>query len=156
MAQLCQKAYPDVKPFGLRHAMTFSKASVVATQRRRRERDTSVGERIKEARAKLGWSQVELAEAAGILQPTLQKVEAGKREPAIGLVMAVANALSLSLDELMSGATPPARDRPTALPNAVVELSRELEAQAEWNMRLLAVLEAHGIDIGSLRQPPGA
>lgn len=61
-----------------------------------------LGQRIREARSRLGWSQNELASRAGVKQPTLQRIEAGLRlDPSIRTVAALAGALGCSLDGLL-------------------------------------------------------
>ena len=58
-----------------------------------------LGQRIKLARKKRKWSEMNLAERAGISRATLQKIEAGNMTPAIGLVFEVASLVGVSLFE---------------------------------------------------------
>ena len=69
-----------------------------------------IGQRIREARSKRGWSQNELASRAGVKQPTLQRIEAGLRlDPSIRTIAALAVALGSTIDALV--------DLPTPTPN---------------------------------------
>ena len=58
-----------------------------------------LGQQIKLARKKRKWSELNLAERAGISRATLQKIEAGAMTPAIGLVFEVASLVDVSLFE---------------------------------------------------------
>lgn len=59
-------------------------------------------ERLKEARAKAGYSQVELAKLAGVTPRTIQNYEMGARRPTnLVIVQKVANALNLTSAELL-------------------------------------------------------
>lgn len=58
-----------------------------------------LGQQIKLARKQRKWSELNLAERAGISRATLQKIEAGAMTPAIGLVFEVASLLGVSLFE---------------------------------------------------------
>ena len=58
-----------------------------------------LGQQIKLARKKRKWSEANLAERAGISRATLQKIEAGKMTPAIGLVFEVAALVGVHLFE---------------------------------------------------------
>lgn len=58
-----------------------------------------LGQQIKLARKQRKWSEMNLAERAGISRATLQKIEAGEMTPAIGLVFEVASLVGVSLFE---------------------------------------------------------
>jgi transcriptional regulator with XRE-family HTH domain len=58
-----------------------------------------LGQQIKLARKQRKWSEINLAERAGISRATLQKIEAGEMTPAIGLVFEVASLVGVSLFE---------------------------------------------------------
>ncbi len=63
--------------------------------------ESLLGERIRACRQRLGWSQNELASRAGVKQPTLQRIEAAKRQdPGFSIVDRLARALGVSLDLL--------------------------------------------------------
>jgi transcriptional regulator with XRE-family HTH domain len=65
--------------------------------------DMSLGERIKEQRTKLGWTQDALAEKAGISKGFLSDLENSKRNVSADTLLDLAKVLGLSLDYLMTG-----------------------------------------------------
>jgi DNA-binding XRE family transcriptional regulator len=56
--------------------------------------------RIKEFRAKLGWTQERLAEEVGVSRETIIYLEKGKYNPSLKLAFCIAKALGSSIDEL--------------------------------------------------------
>lgn len=60
----------------------------------------SLGERIAALRREHGVTQVQLAEALGVSQQTMQSYEVGRRRIPVSALPAVARTLSVSLDEL--------------------------------------------------------
>lgn len=58
-----------------------------------------LGQQIRLARKRRKWSEMNLAERAGISRATLQKIEAGEMSPAIGLVFEVASLVGVPLFE---------------------------------------------------------
>ncbi len=71
-----------------------------------RERGERLGRLLREARAER--SLIEVAASAGISAETLRKIETGRiPTPAFFTVSALAGALDLSLDELVTGAVAP-------------------------------------------------
>lgn len=76
-----------------------------------RERGERLGRALRAARARR--SIVDVATQAGISPETLRKIERGRiPTPAFFTVVAVADVLGLSLDELLSGLTEPAGPGP--------------------------------------------
>lgn len=63
----------------------------------------AVGERIRERRAELGWTQDQLAQKAGISKSFLSDLENGKRSVGANNLLDIARALGVSLDFLMTG-----------------------------------------------------
>jgi transcriptional regulator with XRE-family HTH domain len=55
------------------------------------------GEQIRAARKNKGWTQAQLAEAAGITQSMLSMVESGAAEPSSGTLRRIATALGLEV-----------------------------------------------------------
>jgi ribosome-binding protein aMBF1 (putative translation factor) len=72
-------------------------------QARRSGRQT-LGERIRAAREARGYTQVNLAAAAGISQGYLSQIERDEREPTLSIAARLAGALGVSLDELAGDA----------------------------------------------------
>jgi y4mF family transcriptional regulator len=62
-----------------------------------------VGQRIKERRVELGWTQEQLAQKAGISKSFLSELENGKRSVSADNLLDLARALGVSLDHLMTG-----------------------------------------------------
>src|SRR4051812_16892417 len=60
-----------------------------------------LGERIETLRKDKGWDVVALASAAGVGNGTIQRLERGDTSPTLGTVLAVANGLGLSGEQLM-------------------------------------------------------
>ena len=59
-------------------------------------------QRIKQVRKKVGWSQQKLAEKAGLSLAVINKIEQGvAKRPSIKTMMKLADALGISLDELV-------------------------------------------------------
>ena len=65
----------------------------------RTERE-ALGSRIRTWRQRRRFSQSELAERSGVTQSTLSNYENGKREPAVSILIHIAEVLDVSLDEL--------------------------------------------------------
>jgi len=65
----------------------------------------SIGDRIREIRGKLGWTQEKLAAEAGISKGFLSDVENNKRSISAEYVLRIANALGASLEYLLRGET---------------------------------------------------
>jgi transcriptional regulator with XRE-family HTH domain len=63
----------------------------------------TLGERIKQRRTELGWTQDVLAQKAGLSKGFLSDVENGKRNVSAENLLDIARVLSLSLDYLMTG-----------------------------------------------------
>ncbi len=58
--------------------------------------------RIKEFRAKLGWTQEMLAKEVGVSRETISYLEKGKYNPSLKLAYCVAEALNTTIDELFN------------------------------------------------------
>lgn len=63
----------------------------------------TIGDRIKEIREELGWTQEKLADTAGISKGFLSDVENNKRDISSTNVLKIANAMGASLEYLMRG-----------------------------------------------------
>jgi len=61
------------------------------------------GRRLRQLREALGWSQANLAGKAGVSQPLIQALEAGKKEPGWDTVQALADALKISTEDFRHG-----------------------------------------------------
>lgn len=74
-----------------------------------------LGSRVREMRARAGLTQAGLAEAAGITDETVSRIERGAYEPALSTMVALADALRVGLDALV-GRVPSPTARPHASP----------------------------------------
>jgi DNA-binding XRE family transcriptional regulator len=62
--------------------------------------------RLKAMRARSGLSQLSLARKAGITQQAVALLESGKREPTLAVLVALADAFKVGIDELIGRKTP--------------------------------------------------
>ena len=72
---------------------------------------TSLGERIASLRRAHNVTQVQLAEALGVSQQTLQSYEVGRRRIPVSALPMVAHTLAVSLDELFGSEVKAARGK---------------------------------------------
>lgn len=63
----------------------------------------SLGERLAELRVARGTTQAAIAEACGVSRPTVTQWETGVKRPSRDNVLRLANALAVSLDDLLRG-----------------------------------------------------
>ena len=77
------------------------------------QRDPTIGQRIVAMRERKGWKQKELAKAAGIPVPTLNRIERGQQSLFAERVSTLARVLGVSADYLL-GRTDDPRPTPTA------------------------------------------
>lgn len=68
--------------------------------------DEAVGERLRSVREGAGLSQTELGRRTGIDQAVLSRLERGKHRPRVDTLRRIANALGLSVPDLLAGAPP--------------------------------------------------
>lgn len=64
-----------------------------------RTKDMKTGERIRQLRTEIGYSQNKLATRAGISQAHLRKVEMGLSDISVGHLRLVCNALGITMSE---------------------------------------------------------
>lgn len=62
----------------------------------------TLGEKLKEKRERLGWTQAEAAKRAGIAESTVNRIERGKRMPHIANLKKIVEALGLEMSEILS------------------------------------------------------
>ncbi len=101
----------------------------------------SVGDRIREAREKKGWTQERLGEKTKLSKGFISDVENGKTNIGSENLLKVADALNANLDYLLRGEVPEGRPR-----HAVVipsELSRFAEEEGLSYAETLELLGAH-------------
>ncbi len=66
-----------------------------------KDRLIPIGVRIKEARKELDITQIELAEKADISVPYLSKIEMGKSDFSVSVLIRISEALQISTDKLL-------------------------------------------------------
>ena len=89
--------------------------------------------RIKAEREKRGMEQKELAARIGIAVPTLGNYEAGRREPPLDVLCAVADLFDISLDLLIRGKE---KDRPEG--RSLEETARAFNSLSDAHLEMLA------------------
>ena len=115
----------------------------------------NLGRRIADHRAKLGWTQQELADRLGISRVAVSHLEAGMTDPGERTVALLAGVFKLEPHELVAGTSyPPAKAerlpvvvaRYTEVERQLLLLERDVEAGsvdvAAWDARLRALLDA--------------
>ena len=65
-----------------------------------------MGERIAQLRRRQGLSQAKLACALGLSTSTIAMYEQGRREPSVSVLIALADALGVTIDYLLTGHPP--------------------------------------------------
>jgi transcriptional regulator with XRE-family HTH domain len=124
-----------------------------------------VGARLREARRTQGLTLRGLAQSLGISASLLSQVETGKSQPSVSTLYAIANALDLSLDELLDvgsvrGDPAPATERGPQVDSSVVvqraghNPTLEMENGVRWER--LAVAPGDGFDPVLVTYAPGA
>lgn len=124
----------------------------------------SIGSRIKESRCAIGWSQVRLADEAGVTQSSIGNIESGFRQRPRELV-SIAKALQVSPEWLETGKGPRAERASLKLvgadaepsARALVEYLAEIAAKQRPTLRknlgnLLVDLVDHPEDTGLIEQ----
>ena len=84
----------------------------------------SVGDRIRERRKQLGWTQDELVRKAGISKGFLSNLENSKRSVGAETLYDLARALDLSLDFLMTGSDVDAPAQDVQIPKTLAEFAQ--------------------------------
>jgi transcriptional regulator with XRE-family HTH domain len=86
----------------------------------------SLGERIKERRNELDWTQEVLARKAGISKGFLSDVENGKRGISADTLIEIARVLGMSLDHLTTGSgAEPSSEQEIEIPPALAAFASE-------------------------------
>lgn len=91
----------------------------------------NIGLRIRALRKERGWSQDELAEAAGINQKYVSEIERGRVNASITMYHAIAQGLDMSLSELTDGLQAWTRD------HELLEVFRRAEKLDEKGRRVV-------------------
>ena len=102
-----------------------------------------IASRVREARLAAGLTQAALAEAAGVSDETISRLEREAYEPAVSTLVALADALSLTVDVLIGRETSAAR-LPSSSPVArrLAKRVEMLDGKAQHALLLFAELLA--------------
>lgn len=74
-----------------------------------------VGQRLRAARQARGWTLDDLAERAGMSPSTLSRLESGKRQANLELLLPLTRQLGIRIDDLLNPVTPDPRVRRTEI-----------------------------------------
>lgn len=70
-----------------------------------RELPAGLPGRVREHREARGWTQAELAQAAGLSTIGVRQLESGKRNPSLDTIARIADALEVTVDQLRGAGT---------------------------------------------------
>ncbi len=98
---------------------------------------SSVGDRIKEQRLRLGWTQEKLASEAKISTGFLSDLETGKRNVSAEYLMEISHALGASLDYLMKGDDSKPRSREVQIPASLSDFAKQAQLSFAQTLMLL-------------------
>ena len=82
----------------------------------------TLGDRIRQARERVGLSQIELARRIGLSKNAMNSIEAGDADPRASRIVAIAQVLGVSTDALLLGT--PATDSREHTPTAKRQQTR--------------------------------
>ena len=102
----------------------------------------AVGQRIARARREKGWTQRQLAEHLHISDRTVSKWERGAGLPDVALLVPLADALGLTVTELLDGAREPVPEAEGTLREALTLAGRQARRSLGWNLTALAAAAA--------------
>jgi transcriptional regulator with XRE-family HTH domain len=113
----------------------------------------TIGKRVKSVRDRAELTQAGLAEAAGITDETVSRIERGAYEPALSTLVALADALGMSLDALAGrSAYGKTKRREPPLVSRLAERAALLEpAGVTALLRIAKLLPVRGQDRGARR-----
>jgi transcriptional regulator with XRE-family HTH domain len=78
-----------------------------------------IGQRVRRLRGERGWSLSSLAARAGLGKATLSEIEAGRRNPTLETLYAIAAQLQIGLSELLTASAAPSSAAPVVRGSAV-------------------------------------
>ena len=90
--------------------------------------------RIKRLRKANGFTQESLAEAAGISVDGLQSIERGVRQPSLQTLLNICGVFGITIDELLAGNQPAARDEYVASINSIMSGCMPYEKQVLYDI----------------------
>jgi transcriptional regulator with XRE-family HTH domain len=120
----------------------FPPAAPMAISTEERSFFETLGERIARLRREHGVTQVQLAEALGVSQQTMQSYEVGRRRIPVSALPTVAHALSVSLEELFGESKHAARSKRGPASKLEQHLQRISELPKPRQRAVIDVIEA--------------
>jgi transcriptional regulator with XRE-family HTH domain len=114
------------------------------------ERDTgaNLAENIRQLRDARGMSQAQMAKAAGIPRPTWTNLESGAANPTLAVLLKVAGALHVPLEELLAA--------PRGIGRRYAASELQVRRRGKVTVRKLLPEVLRGLDIERLELPAGA
>src|SRR4026209_1624441 len=120
-----------------------------------------LADNIRALRETRGLSQQQMAKAAGVPRATWTHLESGAANPTLAVLIKVANALQVRLDELLAAPPPPARLLRAGPPRAPRRPAREIRAgrrpprgRGQFAIRKLLPEPLPGLDLERMVLPP--
>ena len=98
---------------------------------------SSVGERIRQRRLDLGWTQDQLCTKAGLSKSFLSELESGKRSVSATNLLSIARTLSVSLDFLMTGTASEEPPAEVPIPASLAKFAAEERLSFRQTLMLL-------------------
>jgi len=89
-----------------------------------------IGERVRRARKRQGWSQVDLAQAVDLTRSSIANFEAGRQRPAVHVVLLIALALKIPVEDLLPSG--PELDKVAKLQSPIVDLDGQSASTHEF------------------------
>lgn len=98
---------------------------------------SSVGERIKQRRLEIGWTQDQLCVKAGLSKSFLSELENGKRSVSASNLLDIARTLSVSLDFLMTGKASGEQQTEVSIPLSLAKFAADAGLTMRQTLMLL-------------------
>jgi transcriptional regulator with XRE-family HTH domain len=98
---------------------------------------SNVGERIKQRRLELGWTQDQLCTKVGLSKSFLSELEGGKRSVSAKNLLNIAQTLSVSLDYLMTGTASEEPPAEVPIPASLAKFAAEERLSFRQTLMLL-------------------
>lgn len=98
---------------------------------------SSVGERIKQRRLEIGWTQDQLCVKAGLSKSFLSELENGKRSVSALNLLDIARTLSVSLDFLMTGKASGEQQTEVSIPLSLAKFAADAGLTMRQTLMLL-------------------
>ncbi|MEX5635827.1 helix-turn-helix domain-containing protein [Parafrankia sp. FMc2] len=87
---------------------------------------TDIGGRVRRARKRQGWSQVDLGRVVDLTRSSIANLEAGRQRPPVHVLLLIAKTLEVPVDALLPGAED--LEKIARIPRPVVDLAGQPDA----------------------------